>query len=157
MRRAQSSIRFSYTAGMSIAFFGDTVTFQSVVGQENRLAPFYEYAVIGFSGTGASGTFGVRFLWANPAMVQPTGAVAAGNVTVLNVGPAGLTGVGLSSGLFTFAKPSQLGVAGTTQATFVGIQDHFITPTLLEINRTGGVSTTGSMVISGFLMNPASI
>jgi hypothetical protein len=159
MGQKASVIRFNYTIGMSQQFFGDTISFQTIVngdrGSGTQLAPFYEYGVIGFSTRAASGTFGVRFLWVNPAMARPYGAAASANVTVLNTTPVGLTGIGGSSvGLFTFIKPSTLGVGGTTQATFVGIQDHFVTPDIVEVQRTGGVSSSGSLQIAGYLMNP---
>lgn len=160
MGQKASVIRFRYTVGMSQQYFGDTISFQSMVstntGSGVQLAPFYGHAVIGFSTTANSGTFGVRFLWANPAMARPYGAANAGAVTVLNTTPVGFTGIGASTGLFTFIKPSALGVAGTTQITFFGqvAGDVFVTPDIVEIQRTGGVSSSGSIIIAGYLMNP---
>lgn len=158
MGQKSSLVRFRYTIGMSQQFFGDTLSFQSVVngdrGSGRQLAPFYEHAVIGFSTTANSGTFGVRFLWANPAISRPYGAAASGAVTVLNTTTAGFTGIGASAGLFTWVKPSTLGLAGTTQVTFVGVPDHFVTPDIVEVQRTGGVSSSGTMIIAGYLMNP---
>ena len=160
MGQKASVIRFRYTVGMSQQFFGDTLSFQQMMstnlGSGVQLAPFYEHAVIGFSTLSNSGTFGVRFLWANPAMLRPYGAANSGAVTVLNTTPAGFTGIGASTGLFTWVKPSTLGVAGTTQLTFIGTVggDYFVTPDIVEVQRTGGVSSSGSMIIAGYLMNP---
>ena len=156
MGQKAGNVRFRYTIGMSQQYFGDTISFASMVGPSTILAPFYEKVVIGFSMAGNSGLFGFRWFWNNPAapisLASPGTNAVQLNPTATAAGVAGVTGVGASVGVFTW-RPAEFGqaIAGLTCAFF---GNAFPTPTILEISRVGGVSQSGTVVISGVLWNP---
>ena len=155
MGQKASVVRFRYSIGMSQQYFGDTISFATMTAPA-ILAPFYEKVVIGFSMAGNSGLFCCRWFWHNPAapisLASPATNAVQLNPSATAAGVAGVTGIGASAGIFTW-RPANFGQAinGLT-CEFYG--NAFPTPTILEVARVGGVSQSGTLIVSGVLMNP---
>lgn len=142
-------VSFRYLYGGTINFIGDTVSFQSLLGPTQIAEPFYEKAVIGFSAlAGSSGGFGMRFFWLNPARPSSPAVPSTTGQLLNSQNLAGFTGVtGASAGIFGWS------IAGLGTTLYPGAASGFVTPSVLEINRTGGDSSVVSVVIAGYLWN----